>query len=112
MILEVLAKVVLGAEEIRICKIEERKIFREIILSPFVSEIVDTTLKHTNLYWSAGENYPTFDVKFVQSLESLRVWRGVRVWSFLAALYTNQSSSICDLRHKATVQCYSRQDIL
>jgi hypothetical protein len=32
MILEVLAEVVLGAKEIRICEVEERKVLRKVIL--------------------------------------------------------------------------------
>jgi hypothetical protein len=41
MVLKVLAEVILGAQEIWICKVEERKVFREIVLSTYyVSEIL------------------------------------------------------------------------
>jgi hypothetical protein len=42
MVFEVLAKVVLSAEEIGICEVEERKILREIVLPVFVSKSIET----------------------------------------------------------------------
>ena len=47
MIFKVLAKVVLGTKEIRVRKVEERKIFGEIILWIYISQTTDTRCRST-----------------------------------------------------------------
>jgi hypothetical protein len=68
--------------------------------------------KQTNLYWSAGKDDPTLDIKFIQSLESLGIYIDVRARMILLGLDANPSFSTGDLRHKATARCCSLPSIL
>ena len=66
MILEVFAKVVFGAKEVRVGKVQEREVFRKVVLKSKGCHVSkrDTSIEEgTNLNWCSCENDAFFDVQ-------------------------------------------------